>query len=85
MFLAMQKVTDGEQDMEDSKGDFEGCRDVLQWKKEVLQQLSLVQKQQGDESQQIAGLNRALRELQIKLVGAMQRETNQVHICTCFM
>lgn len=85
---ALQKVTDVEQDTEDSRGDVndseKGHHDVVQWK-EVLQQLSLVEKQQGDESQQIAGLNHALRELQVNLVRAIQRETNQVHVCTCFM
>lgn len=85
---ALQKVTDVEQDTEDSKGDvnhFEkGHRDVVQWK-DVLQKLNLVEKQQGDESQQIAGLNHALRELQINLVGAIQRETNQVCVCMCVM
>ena len=56
--------------------------EVLQWKREVSQQLGFMQRQQGDGSQQMAGLNHALEELQIKLVGAIQRETNQV-VCVC--
>ena len=54
-----------------------------EWKRKVSQQLRFVQQEQKDVSQQVATFNRALDELQIKLVRAVQRETNQVGSALC--
>ena len=58
-------------------------REVLQWKSEVSQQLGFLQRQHSETSQRLAGLSGALRELQVKLVGTVQQETNQVCVCVC--
>ena len=60
-------------------------REVLQWKSEVSQQLGFLQRQHSETSQRLAGLSGALRELQVKLVGTVQQETNQVCVCVCVL
>ena len=52
-----------------------------QWKDRVSRQMSLLQREQGELSRQVTVLSCAIEELQIKLVGAVQRETNQVCVC----
>ena len=50
-----------------------------QWNSKVSQQLSFLQREQRGVLRQMASLNRSIEELQIKLVGDVQRETNQVY------
>ena len=79
----MQGPTRGSEDEANDEGPTLSRSEVLQWKREVSRQLRLVHKEQGAGSRQMAGLNRALEELKIKLVGTIQRETNQVCVCVC--